>query len=289
LVWLHPKFLLLSMALLVALLVRLRRPALVAVAVLPLLALLLYDHRVTGLLRPDALYLRYSADVYVAGASSFLSLGIVRGLFNALASARDGLLIIAPVTVAGVLALPLLAREQRRIALTLAAAFGSLWLAAAVHDGSAPGTPGRLMAPVACVLAVPLALGLLRLGRSLPYRWTVALLAILTAVITLTMLNDWRRVVNPYRRMFTAEIDFSRDLPPGPPAPDDAPAALRRATEIARGVIPLALVAFWARICLRLRPTDPQPEALWRAIRNVHLAWWSTLAVGSSLLSALGP
>jgi hypothetical protein len=28
------------------------------------------------------------------------------------------------------------------------------------------------MAPVACVLAVPLALGLLRLERSLEYRWT---------------------------------------------------------------------------------------------------------------------
>jgi hypothetical protein len=288
LVWLHPKFLLLSMVLLVALLARLRRPALVVVAILPLLALLLFDHRVTGLLRPDALYLRYSADVYVAGASSFLSLDIIRGLLNALVSARDGLLIIAPVTIAGVLAIPLLAREQRGVALTLAAAFGSLWLAAAIHDGGAPGTPGRLMAPVACVLAVPLALGLLRLERSLEYRWTVALLAILTVLITLTMLSDWRRAVNPYRHMFTPETDFSRDLTPGPLVPEDGPAVVRRGLEIAMRSIPLALVGFWAWICTRLRPTDPQPEARWRAIRNVHLAWWSTLAVGSGLLRALG-
>jgi len=289
LVWLHPKFLLLSIVLLAALLVRLRRPLLVVIAGLPLFALLLFDHRVTGLLRPDALYLRYSADIYVAGASSFLSPGIALGLLNALVSARDGLLVIAPVTIAGVLALPLLTREQPRIALTLAAVFGSLWLAAAVHDGGAPGTPGRLMAPVACVLAAPLALGLLRLGRSLPYRWTVALLVILTAVVTLTMLEDWRRAVNPYRQMFTPETDFSRDLPPGSPAPDDAPLALRLGIAVARGSIPVVLVAFWAWVCLRLRPTDPQPEVLWRAIRDVHLAWWGTLAVGSGLLRALGP
>jgi hypothetical protein len=143
------------------------------------------------------------------------------------------------------------------------------------------------MAPVACVLAVPLALGLLRLGRSLPYRWTAVLLAILTAVVTLTMLNDWRRAVNPYRHMFTLETDFSRELPPGPPAPDDAAPALRWTLSIARGAVPLARVAFWAWICLRLRPTDPRPEARWRAIRNVHLAWWSTLALGSGLLHAL--
>ena len=288
LVWLHPKFLLLSIVLLVALLVRLRRPLLVIVAALPLAALLLFDHRVTGLLRPDALYLRYNADVYVAGASSFLSPGILLGLLNALVSARDGLLVIAPVTIAGVLALPLLAREQPRIALTLAAVFASLWLAAAVHDGGAPGTPGRLMAPVACVLAVPLALGLLRLGRSLPYRWTAALLALLAAVITLTMLNDWRRAVNPYRQMFTLETDFSRDLPPGPPAPDGASAALQLGLAIARGSVPVVLVAFWAWACLRLAPTPPQPEPVWRAIRNVHLAWWGSLAVGSGLLRALG-
>src|SRR6185295_13999989 len=137
------------------------------------------------------------------------------------------------------------AREQRRVALTLAAAFASLWLAAAVHDGRAPGPPGRLMAPVACVLAVPLALGLLRLHRSLAYRWTLALLALLTALISFTLWSDWRREMNPYRRMFTADTDFTRDLPPGPPGPDDAPAALRRGVEIARGAVPLALVGFW--------------------------------------------
>ena len=113
------------------------------------------------------------------------------------------------------------------------------------------------------------------------------MLAILTVLITLTMLSDWRRAVNPYRHMFTPETDFSRDLTPGPLVPEDA-AVVRRGLEIARRSIPLALVGFWAWICTRLRPTDPQPEARWRAIRNVHLAWWSTLAVGSGLLRALG-
>jgi hypothetical protein len=47
-------------------------------------------------------------------------------------------------------------------------------------------------------------------------------------------------------------------------------------------------ILVWMLRCTRLRPTDPQQEARWRAIRNVRLAWGSTLAVGSGLLRALG-
>jgi hypothetical protein len=114
------------------------------------------------------------------------------------------------------------------------------------------------------------------------------MLAILTVLVTLTMLSDWRRAVNPYRHMFTTRDRLLARPASGPLVPEDGPAVVRRGLEIALRSIPLALVGFWAWICTRLRPTDPQPEARWRAIRNVHLAWWSTLAVGSGLLRALG-
>jgi hypothetical protein len=288
--WLHPKFLVLSFVLTGALLWRLRRPGWVALGAVPLLALLLFDHRVTGLLRPDALYQRYASDIYT-GAGAFLSFDMVRGLLNALVAARDGLLIIAPVTVAGMLALPLLVREQRGVALLLGAAFGSLWLAAAVHDGGAPGPPGRLLAPVACVLAVPLALGLLRLRRSTGYRWTVALLFILGVIVTSTMLRDWRRSVKPYRHMFaTSATDFARDLPAGPAVPGEIAAPRPRGLEILRGATVLAIVGFWMWICTRPRASAPEaPLDRWPALRNVHLAWWGTLALGSGLLRALSP
>lgn len=288
--WLHPKFLVLALVLVAALLWRLRRPGWLALAGLPLLALLLFDHRVTGLLRPDALYQRYAADVYT-GAGAFLSLDMIRGFLNALVSARDGLLIMAPVTIAGVFALPFLAREQREAALVLGAAFGSLWLAAAVHDGGAPGPPGRLMAPVACVWAAPLALGLRRLRASLAYRWTAALFLLLTLLVSFTMLRDWRRSVKPYRHMFaTPATDFARDLPAGPPIPGEPPMMRPRSHEIGRGSTVLALIAVWTWVFARLRPSAPEGiEDRWRAIRNVHLAWWGTLTVGSGLLRALGP
>src|SRR6185295_14338486 len=98
-------------------------------------------------------------------------------------------------------------------------------------------------------------------------RWTVALLVILSALVTVTMLRDWRRSVKPYRHMLTPETDFARDLPAGPPAAGEAAAPRPRGREIARGALVVALVGFWTWVCGRLRPADAEgPEDRWRAI-----------------------
>jgi hypothetical protein len=291
LAWLHPKFLLLGLAAAGLLAVKVGRsrvslPLVVAGAGLPLLALLLYDHHVTGLFRPDALYRRYGDDVY-RGPAAFLSADMPGGLSTALFGARDGILVMAPVLVGGVLALPLLWRRRRRVLLPLGLLFASLWVSAAVHGGGAGGPPGRLMAPVATLLAVPLAVGLVDL-RSRPYRWSVGGLLLVTLAITMTMLGDWRRTVNPYRRMFTPATDFSSDLPDGPPVRPDVPLDARRNRNVAAGAVLTAALALWAHVLTRRPERPPEPDP-WPDLVRVHLAWWTTLALLAFVLHALRP
>src|SRR5438128_5254933 len=126
------------------------------------------------------------------------------GIVNALFAARDGVLVMAPVLAAGLIAVPLLWRRDSATTVRLAAVFASLWISAAVHQGGAAGPPGRLLAPVAILLAAPLAVGLVELRSYLPFRWTVAALALVTVLISLAMLRDFRRVVNPYRGVFAS-------------------------------------------------------------------------------------
>jgi hypothetical protein len=291
LAWLHPKFLLLGLAAAGLLAVKVGRsrvslPLVVAGAGLPLLAVLLYDHHVTGLFRPDALYRRYGDDVY-RGPAAFLSADMPGGLSTALFGARDGILVMAPVLVGGVLALPLLWRRRRRVLLPLGLLFASLWVAAAVHGGGAGGPPGRLMAPVATLLAAPLAVGLVEL-RTRPYRWTVCGLLLVTLAITTTMLGDWRRTVNPYRRMFAPATDFSSDLPDGPPVRPDVPLDARRNRNVAAGAVLTAALALWAHVLTRRPERPPEPDP-WPDLVRVHLAWWTTLALLAFVLHALRP
>jgi urea transporter len=135
----------------------------------PLLGLLLFQHHVTGLARPDALYLVYGSEVY-AGLGAILSPRLATGIVNALFAARDGLLVMAPVLIAAALALPISWRQSRRPTLALTAVFAAVWFVAAVHEGGAPGPPARLMAPAIPLLSVPVAIALRTLRPGVAYR-----------------------------------------------------------------------------------------------------------------------
>jgi hypothetical protein len=292
--WLHTKFTAVSAALVLLLGLKLwGRPRALAGAlslgIVPFAAFLLFNYRVTGLLRPDALYVRYASEVY-GGLGSFLTLRFLRGLAIGLFGALDGLLVMAPVAIAACFSLSVAWRRSRRDVLELGLVFGSLLAAAAVHGGGAPGTPGRLVAPVAVLLAGPLAVGLAERGAHLPYRWSVAALVLVTGAITWTMLEDWRRPVKPYREMFpTAAVDFSRDIPGGPDVRQSERARVVR--DLAgSGVLALG-IGFWAWWWGRPRRPDPAPdtEPVWRRVRDVHLGWWATLIALSSALAAISP
>jgi hypothetical protein len=295
--WLHPKFLPLSLAFAVLLALRLRRDRrklglALAAGAAPLLALLLFDHHVTGLWRPDAFYRRYGGDVY-SGLGDLASPKMATGLVNALFAARDGLLIMAPVLAAGLMAIPLVWRHARGAALALALPFASVWIAAAVHGGGAPGPPGRLMVPAAALLAVPLALGLDRLRDRLAFPWTAAMLALVTGAISLGMLVEWKRSVNPYRHFARSpETNFALDLPDAPRDPSRPRSSHGSATGLARGLLLAAAVAFWAwRFDRgRRRPAaDGSAVSRWRQLRDFHLGSWATLVLLAWSLHALGP
>jgi hypothetical protein len=292
--WLHPKFVPLAVALGLLLVIRLRsgRLALIfaaAGAVLPLLGLLLFDRQVTGLLRPDAFYRRYGDEVYT-GPAALVSSTMPTGLVNAVFAARDGVVVMAPILALGLIALPLLWRRDSATAWRLAAVFASLWVAAAVHSGGAAGPPGRLLSPVAVLLAAPLAAGLVALRAYLPFRWTAVALALVTSAISLAMLRDFRRVVNPYRGVFaSADVNFAQDLPDAVRGPEHLSAFSRAARDLGRGLVLAAAAGFWAWRFARVRPGGEEDGAeAWRRIRDLHLGWWATIAVASVVLHALG-
>ncbi len=290
--WLHAKYLLTALALLALLAWRLRKrrlalTLLVCGAGLEFAALALFDHHVTGLLLPDAFYRRYGTWFY-SGVGTFASPMIVNGLVTALFGARDGLLVMAPILIAGTLAAGVAWKHDRRSALELAVVFSSLWIAAAVHGGGAPGPPGRLMGPVACALAGFLALGLARSSRDTAYLLTTATLATLTLAITAGMLVDWRRTVNPYREMFpTQQTDFAKDLPDGPARPDGAPFEAHKSRDRWRGALLVGLLASCAWRFARQIDESARPLE-WRLARW-SLGLWSTIAAAAVGLSALGP
>lgn len=289
--WLHPKFLLIA-AVLVALLVwrlsstRLALGFALGGAALVFGALLLFDHHVTGLLTPDALYQRYGSAVY-RGPAAFASPLVLNGLITALFGARDGLLVMARLFVAAVLAIRVCWLSDRRSTLELSAVFASLWVAAAVHEGGAPGPPGRLMAPVACVLAAFLALGLVRLWKNLAYLLTLIVLAALTITITNGMLDDWRRTVNPYREAFgTPARDFAKDLPDGP-GRTEAPLETHKSRDRLRGLCMTAILAGWATWFAR-HPQGHSGRIEWQLAYWIA-GLWGTLALAAFALWALGP
>ena len=294
--WLHVKFYLLAVVLLGLIGARAGgrlRAAALAMPPLVLGALLaLHHHSIAGLWTPDALYRRYGPDIY-AGPGDFLSADTLRGALIALFGAVDGLFVMAPASIAGALAIVCLFRRDRRRGAALVAVVAAASAAAAVHGGGAPGPPGRLMAPVACVFGAALAAGLVSMRSRPPFRWTVFILALAGLSITVTMRADWRRAVSPYRRMFASpDRDFSRLLPglPGPTREG------RLRPDIARALALLSVAAFWAwrvgradREHAAADATAANLAARWAALRDTHLAFWATMAVATVVLSALGP
>ncbi len=279
LAWLHVKLLPLGLTAVGLLAVRLRpreRALLLLAAALPLTGLLLFQYAVTGLLRPDAIYLRFGSDVY-RGPGDFLTTRVLGALATALFGSRDGIFVMAPVLAAATLALPRLWRRQRPAVLGLAALFGSLWMVAALHGGGAPGPPARLLAPVLPLFAVPLAVGLVELRGHLPFRWTLATLLLASLAMSGAMLADWRRTVKPFRGALSPATDFTADLP-----------GTSLALSLASAGLLVLVGALWA---WRLR-RDPielpgSAVAAWRQILAFHSGAWATILAVSAALHGL--
>jgi len=285
--WLHPKFLVLTLACLAVLGWRLRGErawlaALGLAAALPLGALLLFQFAVSGLVRPDGLYVRCASDLY-GGASDFVSPRIVSGAMTALFGSRDGLFVAAPVSLIAVLCLPHLWSRDRRAAIALLLVGGSVWLVSSLLGGAA-GPPGRLMGPVAALLVVPLAFGLTELHGHLPFRWLLAAAVLLSLASVQAMRADWRRAVNPYRGVLTAATDFTPELPSNGWSGVAAPRSL------AEGGVLLGALAFWTWRFRRARlGGDETPAAAAREIVSVHAGAWATVAVVALMLHAMRP
>jgi hypothetical protein len=215
--WLHPKFVALSLVLLAIGLSRPRasmRTRLLLAGAFALAAgsSLLYVHHLTGLFRPEGLYIR-QAQEYV-GVPPLLSLAYVWGLANGLVGARDGILVLAPVLLLGVAALPAAIAAQRRTTLELLAMFGAVWLTAAVHSGVSLGPPARLFVPVAFAPMLVLALAVRDAGLRPRVLVPVLLLSCVSIAVTARTASSWRLSFNPYRGLFeTPACDFTRDLP----------------------------------------------------------------------------
>lgn len=203
LLWIHPK---LTVVAALFALIGLLRPDTSARARLWFLAgffitaftSLLYCHHLSGLFRPEGLYIR-QAEEY-AGSPNPLSLRFAAGLVKALVGGRDGLLIFTPILALGLMALRVLKRPSRST-VEIWCLFGVVWLTSAVHDGASLGSPARLMAPVAFIPALFLARAL-RDQAPATFKAAALLLFVLGCQVTSTMSSDWRRNVNPYRTMF---------------------------------------------------------------------------------------
>lgn len=237
---------------------------------------LLYCHHISGLFRPEGLYIRQAAEY--AGLPNPLSLRFMAGLIKALIGGRDGLFIFAPVLFLGFLG-RLTSRWTARSTGELWLLFAIVWLTSAVHDGASLGSPARLMAPVAFVPA----LFLVRALRDSPKPELSAAFLLLFVVgldITQTMSSDWRRNVNPYRTMFAnPATNFEANLPGNSFSEEGYKVDLERA-----GLIFLTLLG----VIAHLRSSKVRGSSEWAPARFAGgvLATVVILAAG---LSWLGP
>jgi hypothetical protein len=215
LLWVHPKLTLVSAFFAALALLRpntsIRSKVVFAIAFgLVAFTALLYCHHISGLFRPEGLYIRQGEE-YV-GSPNPLSLRFAAGAAKALVGGRDGLLVFAPILALGIMAMTALKRSSRST-LEIWCLFGLVWLTSAVHDGASLGSPSRLMAPVAFVPALFLARAL-RHHAPAHFKAAAALLFIFGCQVTVTMASDWRRNVNPYRAMFPdPATNFEPSLP----------------------------------------------------------------------------
>ncbi|MEO8359456.1 MAG: hypothetical protein ABI672_05445 [Vicinamibacteria bacterium] len=214
LLWIHPKLTLVAGLFALMGLIRPRTTATIKALFFFAFALtafssLLYCFHISGLLRPEGLYIR-QAEEYVGSPNPF-SLRFLAGLVKALIGGRDGLFVFAPLLLLGFMTA---ARKlQTRAVLEMLSLFLIVWLTSAVHDGASLGSPARLMAPVAFIPAFFLVRAL-RDGASPKLLATAVLLFVLGSQITDSMTSDWRKNVNPYRLMFTnSATNFEPSLP----------------------------------------------------------------------------
>ena len=277
--WIHPKFVAPSLALLAIGLLRPRASARTRLLVAGAFAMsagssLLYVHRVTGLLRPEGLYLRQAQEYQ--GVPPLATLDYAHGLANGLVGARDGILVLAPVLLLGLAALPAAMAARRRTTLELGALFGAVWLTAAVHWGISIGPPARLFVPVAFVPMLVLALAIREVGPRPRVLVPVLLLSLVSIAVTARTASNWRLAFNPYRGLFTSPAqDFTRNLPS---RDHGAAADLARAALVLGTVVALGLR--WRR---RAPPdTSAEVEALGLLAAAVALAF-GLGAVGNEL------
>jgi hypothetical protein len=285
LVWLHVKFLPLGLVAVALLAWRFGRTrfaaAVVTAAALPLAAWVLFQYHVTGLVRPDASYVRYASEVW-KGDPAGLTWRFVGGLSNGLFGARDGLFVMVPPALLALAGLPELWKHHRQQAIALALLFCGIWLAAALHGGGAAGPPGRLLSPAAPLLAVPMAFAVRRLLGVLAFRWSLGAGVLVSIAVIAAMAREPRLTVNPYRGI-EASADIRRDLPIGRSNPAGALA------DAARASILLAGGALW---CLGLtraggRSSTAGPPARTRILRDAAAfqaaAWLGVSACAATL------
>lgn len=288
--WLHVKFSLLAAVGLALLLKRAPtrglRAGLVLLTALPVAALLLFDHHVTGLLRPDAFYLRAASNVY-AGPADLLGLRVPVGLVVALFGYRDGLLVMAPAAALAFLALRAAWARGRAPWLALLALFAALWLPTAAHGGGAPGPPARLMAPALVLLVPLLAMALpLVLARN-AFRWTAAGLLVAGLALSLAQRGPWQRMADPWDGLFASPAeDFARLLPDAPPAAGQRTRPPVPALELLRGAVLAAVLLAWTA-WLGRRPGPPGDRAALREAAAWSAAAWATVGLVTAILQLL--
>lgn len=253
--WVHPKLTIVAIFFALLALVRPEtapkaRALFLAAFALTAFTALLYCYGISGLFRPEGLYIR-QAEEYV-GSPNPLSLRFVAGLVKGLVGGRDGLLFFAPVLALGFMRGGSAWRLTRPM-VEMAALFGVVWLTSAVHDGASLGSPSRLMAPVVFVPAFFLARSL-RSGASVPMKAAALLLFVYGGLVTQTMNADWRRNVNPFKTMFAnPATNFEPDLP-GNSFSDAA-----WVTDIEKALLILVLLAI-AAAALRRRADEDDDE-----------------------------
>lgn len=275
LLWVHPKLTIVAgLFAVMALLRPATRPRskiwFAAAFGLTAFASLLYCFQISGLFRPEGLYIR-QAEEYV-GSPNPLSLRFAAGLIKALVGGRDGLLLFAPILALGVMAVRVPARYARST-LEMAALFAVVWLTSAVHDGASLGSPSRLMAPV---LFVPAFLLARALRESAPENLKAAavLLFVFGCQVTETMSSDWRRNVNPYRTMFP---DPATNFEPSLPGNSFSEAAYR--IDLAKGALIAVILAVTAAF-LRRPARTPRPALAPARFGAGVLVLVTTLAFG---------
>jgi hypothetical protein len=270
LLWIHPKLTIVALffaalgAVRPGLRWRERAVFLVTITAVAFTALL-YCYRISGLFRPEGLYIREASEY--SGAPNPWTLRFASGAVKALFGARDGLFVFAPVLLGGWLAARSSWTRRRRVTAELLVLFATVWLSSAVHEGASLGAPARLLLPVAFVYAIFLADALFEARSNPALRLTTALLLAVSVSITVTGWTDWRRVINPWKGMFdTRSSNFEPSLPGNSFSEDSYVADVRRFV-----IIALVLHALG--------------EGLRRRKRTTPAAWAAGLVASTSLLA----